>query len=73
MYRWESFILNQANTTQVNTEFQVNTVGTINQTPIGGFRSFEVELEAGESIVTSQNAGTNAEFNIFAEVLELPA
>jgi len=33
---------------------------------------FEVELEAGEIIETTQSSGTNAEFNIFADVLELP-
>jgi len=34
---------------------------------------FEVELEAGEIIETTQDSGTNAEFNVWAEVLETPA
>lgn len=33
---------------------------------------FEIELEAGEIIETTQDAGTNAEFEVFADVLELP-
>lgn len=40
----------------------------------GQFAFFKVELEAGEIIETSQNGGfTNAEFNVWADVLELPA
>ena len=38
----------------------------------GQFALFDVELAAGETIVTSQNVGTNAEFNLWMEVLELP-
>jgi len=34
------------------------------------FGTFEVELAAGETVVTSQNTGTNAEFNLFADVIE---
>jgi hypothetical protein len=34
---------------------------------------FEVILEAGETIQTTQSTGTNAEFFIDAKVLELPA
>jgi len=34
---------------------------------------FEVQLSAGETIVTQQNSGTNAEFNLFATVQETPA
>lgn len=33
---------------------------------------FDVELAAGEFIQTSQDIGTNAEFELFMEVLELP-
>jgi len=33
---------------------------------------FDVELAAGETIVTDQNTGTNAEFNLFASVQESP-
>lgn len=39
----------------------------------GGQRAFfEVELAAGETIVTQQDSGTNAEFNVFASVQETP-
>jgi len=34
---------------------------------------FEVELSAGETIVTDQNTGTNSEFNVFASVIETDA
>jgi len=46
------------------------TLSTVN----GGQQAFfEVELAAGEIIETTQNSGTNAEFNVFATVLETPA
>jgi len=34
---------------------------------------FEVDLAAGDTIITDQNTGTNAEFNVFATVQETPA
>jgi len=34
------------------------------------FQDFDVTLSAGQTIVTSQDSGTNAEFNVFAEVEE---
>jgi len=34
---------------------------------------FDIVLSAGQTIGTVQNTGTNAEFNVFAEVTELPA
>lgn len=44
-------------------------------TTINGGQSalFDVEISAGETIVTQQNTGTNAEFNIFATVTETDA
>jgi len=36
------------------------------------FALFEVELSAGDIIETTQNAGTNAEFNVWADVQETP-
>jgi len=33
---------------------------------------FDVELSAGDTIETTQNTGTNAEFNVFAKVQETP-
>lgn len=38
----------------------------------GQFAEFEVELSAGDTIVTDQDAGTNAEFNVWATVQETP-
>jgi len=37
------------------------------------FADFEVDLAAGDTIVTDQNTGTNAEFNVWAKVQETPA
>lgn len=39
----------------------------------GQFADFDVDLAAGDTIVTDQNAGTNAEFNVWACVKESPA
>ena len=39
----------------------------------GQFAEFEIDLAAGDTIVTDQNAGTNAEFNVWAKVQETPA
>jgi len=33
---------------------------------------FEVQLEAGETLVSAQNSGTNAEINIYCEIQETP-
>ena len=40
---------------------------------VGQFALFEFDLLAGETIVTDQNTGTNAEFNLWMEVTESPA
>jgi len=39
----------------------------------GQFALFEFDLAAGETIVTDQDSGTNAEFNLWMEVTESPA
>jgi len=39
----------------------------------GEFCFFEVELAAGEIMETVQNSGTNAEWNVWADVMEFPA
>jgi len=44
-------------------------VGTL----INVYRTFEIELAAGETVISSQDAGTNAEINLFMEVEELAA
>jgi len=40
--------------------------------PVNTERKFDVTLSAGQTIETSQNSGTNSEFNLFAEVVEKP-
>lgn len=40
---------------------------------INVFTDFEIQLAAGEVLRYTQNAGTNAEMNMFAEVFESPA
>jgi len=40
--------------------------------PTDEFAFFEVELAAGETILTDQSSGTNAEFNMWASVQETP-
>jgi len=39
----------------------------------GQLALFEVQLTAGQILRYTQNTGTNAEMNIFAEILETPA
>jgi len=39
----------------------------------GQFALFEVELSAGDIVETTQDAGTNSEFNLWAEVRETDA
>jgi len=38
----------------------------------GQFAKFDVPLSAGETIITDQSSGTNAEFNMWARVQESP-
>jgi len=40
---------------------------------IGALFPFSVQLDAGEILQYSQNAGTNAEMTVIAEILETPA
>jgi len=37
------------------------------------FAFFKFELSAGDTVVTDQDAGTNAEFNVWADVIETDA
>jgi len=50
----------------------VNGSSILSNPPINVYRNFEVELAAGETIETSQDSGTNAEFNVFATSQETP-
>jgi len=47
--------------------------GVLRNAPINTFRSFEFTLNAGEDFNTDQDAGTNAQFKVFAEIVENPA
>jgi len=74
MYRWTGSAVTGTNVAVIDdtaTYFQAN--GTQFNTPLNVFRTFEVQLAAGETIQTTQDSGTNAEFNVFAEVQESPA
>jgi len=56
-----------------NISVLVNALGNTTFPWINTEQEFNVELAAGETIVTSQDSGTNAEFNLFASVQETPA
>ena len=65
MFRWDK------NTTRLTGGY-FNTPRSLTTELGGQFADFEVELAAGETIVTQQNTGTNAEFNVWASVQESP-
>ena len=71
MFRWEIFPPNLGLAFPDGTSQITNTVGVAQNPFINIFRLFDVELAAGETIETSQNAFTNAEFNLWMEVIEL--
>jgi len=74
MFRFAVFGGNVAQVFPDGTANYTNTTPTvINSTPLNVFREFETTLAAGETIITSQDSGTNAEFNLFGSVKELPA
>ena len=67
MFRWN-------NATQPTGSFDyLNSPRGLSTADGGQFALFEVELAAGEIIETTQNTGTNAEFNVWASVQETPA
>jgi len=55
-----------------NSNIVVNALGDPTFPWINVEQDFDVELAAGETIVTSQDSGTNAEFNLWAKVQETP-
>jgi len=72
MFRW---IVNNVNGLGIipdSTSQIVNTAGNAFDPPINTYRTFDVNLEAGETIVTSQDSGTNSEFNTWMKVQESP-
>ncbi len=73
-YRWKNLGGGYVqNVIPDNTAHAFNSIGTDNETPTGVFKDFEFTLNAGEDFSTDQTSGTNAEFNVFAEVTESPA
>jgi len=67
LFRWTNASTVTADSGYLNTPLTLTTDGG------GQIAFFNVQLAAGETIVTSQNTGTNAEFNVFATVVETPA
>lgn len=45
-------------------------VSNITTLVLGGWATGEVTIEAGDTVVTDQNTGTNAEFNVFLTITE---
>jgi len=73
IFRWEVDALNTTSVVPDETSFVKNSGAVRTETPLEVFRSFDITLAAGETISTNQDSGTNAEFDLFASVLELPA
>jgi len=72
-YRWESAVLNANNVPLVDDTAIWFAGFNQNFTLINVFRIFDFTLNAGEDFSTDQSSGTNAEFNVFAEITESPA
>jgi len=68
MFRWDN-----NSTLGGNTQNYLDSPRGLTTLDGGQFALFEVELAAGEIIETTQNTGTNAEFNLWASVQESPA
>jgi len=73
MYRWETGSAATSVAVPDDTAKYFTAASAEFETPLGVYRTFEVTLEAGDTIITSHDSGTNSEFNLFASVLELPA
>jgi len=67
MFSWTTAVANAAGDSYIQIPRALSTAGG------GQFAFFEVELSAGDIIETTQNSGTNAEFNLWASVQETPA
>jgi len=72
MHRWEALSNIISGSFSVDGQYNDNQANFKNAAP-NVYINFDVTLDAGETIITSQNSGTNAEFNLFSSVLELPA
>jgi len=66
MFEW-----NQSGVPIVNVDY-INRPRDLSDGSGGQYAFFEIELAAGDIIQTIQNTGTNAEFNVFADVDETP-
>jgi len=72
--RWQSSVGSSRTQAQVLDTFQFADDGFVDRvTAINTFMTFEFTLNAGENFSTDQSSGTNAQFKVFAEVLESPA
>jgi len=47
------------------------TISSLGWQVLGSFASGEISLNAGEAVITSQDSGTNGEFNGFLQIQEL--
>jgi len=72
VYRWQGSPPNLGMALPDDTSVWTNSVGTRFFPIVNMYRKIDVTLSAGQTIETNQDVGTNAEFNIFAEVIELP-
>jgi len=73
-YRWENQVNPAINMPLVNdTDLFYSANQGLRKTLINTYMTFEFTLNAGEDFSTDQDSGTNAEFNVFAEITESPA
>jgi len=73
IHRWAVSIAAAANfSIPRNSGKIIPTSGALSNPPVGIIQEINVELAAGETIVTDQDVGTNAEFNGFLRVQESP-
>jgi len=72
--RWQNSVGSSRTQAQVLDTFQFADDGFVDRvTAINTYMTFDFILNAGESFSSDQNAGTNAEFNVFAKVTESPS
>jgi len=73
IHRWiPTFVSTADMGIQKNTDLYVDGLGVSHFPPVNTNFEFEYYLAAGETVVTSQDSGTNAEFNGNLEVTESP-
>jgi len=72
MFRWGAAFTGQDFSLVDDTAVWFDDLSNLRNTPINVYRTFEFALAAGETIVTSQDSGTNSEFNTWMEVQEAP-